>query len=56
MLTLRFFQQQMFNRLSTQLSLGNFLLRYTFSTMLSDEAQQAFIAHNALDIIRGFKR
>ena len=32
------------------------LLRHTFSTVLSDGAQQALIAHTALDIIRFFKR
>ena len=55
MLTIRTLQQHMSNRLSL-LSLGNLTLRYAFSTILSDDAQQALIAHTALNIIRYFKR
>jgi len=56
MLAIRLLQQSMLNRLSSHPSLSRYLIRYPFSINLTDEAQKAFIAQNALKIIRGFNR
>jgi hypothetical protein len=54
MLIIRLSQQRILSNYSWHTGPGNSFIKYSFSSIFSDEAQQALIAHNAMMMIRYF--